>query len=92
MRKFMIAAVLLMAFPVLGQQLAEGEVRKMDKKAKTITLKHGPIQSIDMPAMTMVFQVRNPALLDAVKAGDNIRFQAEMLDGKPTVTKIEARK
>ena len=92
MKKALIAAILLMGLPASAQQLAEGEVRKMDKKARTVTLKHGPIPSIDMPAMTMVFQVKEPALLDAVKAGDKVRFQAEMLDGKATVTKIEVWK
>ena len=48
--------------------LAEGEVRKVDKEAKKITLRHGPIESLDMPAMSMVFQVKDPAMLDEVKA------------------------
>ena len=69
---------------------AEGEVRKIDKDAKKITLKHGPIKSMDMPGMTMVFQVKDPALLAKVKAGDKIRFQAEKLDGVIVVTAIEA--
>ncbi len=37
--------------------LSEGEVRKVDKDAKKITLRHGPLVNLDMPAMTMVFQV-----------------------------------
>jgi len=47
--------------------LAEGEVRKVDKDAKKITIKHGPIPSLDMPLMTMVYQVKDPALLDDAK-------------------------
>lgn len=43
---------------------SEGEVRKVDKDAKKITIKHGPLQNLDMPAMTMVFQVKDPAMLD----------------------------
>ena len=73
-------------------QMAEGEVRKVDKEAKKITIKHGPLQSLDMPAMTMVFQVKDPALLDKVKAGDKIRFQAEKTGGAFTVTQIETVK
>ena len=70
--------------------LADGEVRKVDKDANKITLKHGPIQSINMPAMTMVFQVKDPAILNKVKAGDRVKFQAEMLPGgKAVVTRIE---
>ena len=71
--------------------MAEGEVRKVDKDAKKITIKHGPLQNLDMPAMTMVFQVKDPALLDKVKAGDKIRFDAEKVGGGFVVTKIEAK-
>ena len=71
--------------------MAEGEVRKVDKDAKKITIKHGPLQKLDMPAMTMVFQVRDPAMLDQVKAGDKVRFEAEKVGGGFVVTKIEAK-
>jgi Cu/Ag efflux protein CusF len=69
--------------------LADGEVRKVDRDAKKITIKHGPLASLDMPAMTMVFQVKDPALLDKVKAGDKVKFQAEKTGGAFTVTRIE---
>jgi len=68
--------------------LAEGEVRKIDKAAKTITLKHGPIPNVDMPPMTMVFPVKDPALLGKVKPGQKVRFQAEMIGGTATVTQL----
>ena len=70
--------------------LAEGEVRKVDKDAGKITLKHGPIKSLDMPPMTMVFQVKDRAFLDKVKAGDKVRFAAEEKGGAYVVTSIEA--
>jgi Cu/Ag efflux protein CusF len=69
--------------------LAEGEVRKVDKAGKKITLKHGPIPNIDMPAMTMVFPVKDPALLDKAKPGQKVKFQAEMIGGEATVTQLE---
>lgn len=69
--------------------LSDGEVRKVDKNAKKITIKHGPIQNIDMPAMTMVFQVKDPKMLEQVKAGDKIRFTAEKIGGQYTVTTVE---
>ena len=72
--------------------LADGEVRKIDKDAGKITLKHGPIKSLDMPPMTMVFQVRDRALLDKVKAGDKVRFAAEEKSGAYIVTAIETAK
>ena len=73
-------------------EMINGEVRKVDKDAKKLTIKHGPMQSFDMPGMTMVFQVKDPAMLDKVKAGDKVKFQAEKLGGAFTVTGIEAAK
>jgi Cu(I)/Ag(I) efflux system protein CusF len=73
-------------------QMTEGEVRKVDKSAKKITLKHGPITSLDMPAMTMVFQVTDVALLEKVKAGDKVRFAADKVEGGYAVTRIEKQK
>jgi Cu(I)/Ag(I) efflux system protein CusF len=70
--------------------LSEADVRKVDRKNGRITLRHGEIRSLDMPAMTMVFRVRDPALLDAVKAGDKVRFSAERSQGSLWVTAMEA--
>jgi Cu(I)/Ag(I) efflux system protein CusF len=69
--------------------MVDGEIRKVDKNTKKLTIKHGPMPSLDMPAMTMVFQVKDPAMLDKVKAGDKVKFQAEKLSGAFTVTGIE---
>lgn len=69
--------------------MADGEVRKVDKDAKKITLKHGEIKNLDMPPMSMVFQVKDPALLDKVKAGDKVRFKAEKAGGAIVVTDIQ---
>src|SRR5687767_8053404 len=88
------AAVLMPSVSAQSTQsgaMAEGEVRKVDKDAKKITIKHGPLQKLDMPAMTMVFQVKDPALLEKVKVGDKIRFDAEKVGGGFVVTKIEAK-
>ena len=90
MKAVLMGLLLAWALPVLAQQLADGEIRKVDKKAGTVTIKHGPIPSIDMPPMTMVFDVKHRAMLDRVKAGDKVKFQAEMqAGGKTTVTRIE---
>lgn len=68
---------------------SEAVVRKVDAAAGKITLRHGPIASLDMPPMTMVFQVASPALLDGLKAGDKVRFDAAKIGGAYTVTAIE---
>ena len=70
-------------------ELADGEVRKVDRDNRKITLKHGPLKNLDMPGMTMVFQVREPAMLDKVQAGDKVRFLAENVSGKLTVVRLE---
>lgn len=72
--------------------LTDGEVRKVDKGTKKITIKHGEIKSMDMPPMTMVFQVQEPALLDAVKAGDKVRFKVINSNGAMVVTEIQPAK
>ena len=72
--------------------MTNAEVRKVDKAAKKITLKHEAIKNLDMPPMTMVFQVKDPALLDKVKVGDKVSFSAEDVGGAITLTGIEAVK
>ena len=69
--------------------MSQGEVRKVDKDAKKITIRHGPLVNLEMPAMTMVFQVKDPRMLEQVKAGDKIKFLAEKVDGAFTVMKVE---
>jgi len=74
-----------------SQQTSEGEIRKVDKDAKKITIRHGELKNLDMPPMTMVFQVKDPALLDKVKQGDKVSFVAEKVGGQFTVTQIETK-
>jgi Cu/Ag efflux protein CusF len=92
-RSLLAALALAAALPVCAQPPAtawvQGEVRKVDKNAAKITLKHGTIPNLDMDAMTMVFQVKDKALLDKVKAGDKVRFAAEKMGGQITITAIE---
>jgi len=68
--------------------MADGEVRKVDKSAGKITIKHGAIPSMDMPPMTMVYRVKDPAMLDALKQGDKVTFAAENVGGQFVVTEI----
>jgi len=73
-----------------GVEMSSGEVKKIDKAAQKITLKHGELKNLDMPGMTMVFSVKDAALLDKVKAGDKVKFTAEDQGGALVVTAIEA--
>jgi len=69
--------------------MTEGEIRKVDKSAGKLTIKHGEIKHMDMPPMTMVFYAGDKAMLDQVREGDKVRFLVVQEAGKMTVTKIE---
>lgn len=72
-------------------KLTAGEVRKVDAEQGKLTIKHGPIENLDMPAMTMVFKAEAD-LLKGVKAGDKILFRAEQRETGFTVVKLEQAK
>lgn len=80
------------AFAQAALPVSEAEVRKVDKDAGKITLTHGEIKNLDMPPMSMVFQVKDKALIDKVKAGDKISFTADKVNGAYTVMSIEPAK
>jgi Cu(I)/Ag(I) efflux system protein CusF len=89
----LLAALLASAaFAQAPLPVAEAEVRKVDKDAGKITLKHGEIRNLDMPPMSMVFQVQDKALLDKVKAGDRVSFTADKVNGAYTVMSIAPAK
>ena len=67
----------------------DGQVTKVDTDNKKLTLRHAEIKNLEMPAMTMVFQVKDPAMLEKVKTGDKVRFTADKVNGAFTVTSIE---
>lgn len=69
--------------------LTDGEVKKIDKEAGKITLRHGEIKNLNMAAMTMVLRVKDAAMLDQVQVGDRIRFAAERVNGAVTVVQWE---
>lgn len=87
-------ASLLLACGVGAQPPAESEgvVRKVDRKMGKVTLRHGQIQNLDMPPMTMVFTVPEPKLLEGLKQGDKVRFVADQKDGTYIVSRIRVAK
>jgi Cu/Ag efflux protein CusF len=84
----LVAASVAVSPALADGDMVKGEVVKVDKSAGKVTLKHGPIKKLDMDSMTMVFRVADPAMLDKVKAGDKIEFEADRVNGAITVTKI----
>jgi Cu/Ag efflux protein CusF len=100
-----IVATALLAAPVFAQTASDhashhadsaakvdGEVRKVDKSAGKVTIRHGEIRNLEMPAMTMVFTAKDPAMLDGLKEGDKIKFTADKVNGVYTVTTVEVVK
>lgn len=88
MSRWMIAIALTATTLCATAQSVEAEVRKVDKAQGRVTLKHGEIKKLDMPAMTMVFRVRDPKMLDGLNVGDKVRIDADKVDGQYTVTAL----
>ncbi len=84
----MLAAIAFSAPAWADGGMVKAEVVKVDKPAGKVTLKHGSIKSLDMDAMTMVFRVADPAMLDRMKAGDRIEFEADRVNGAITITRL----
>src|SRR5215471_3060351 len=78
---------------IAQSDLIDGQVIKVDQSAGKITIKHGPAKRLGMEdGMTMVYKAEDPAMLEAVKAGNRIKFDAEQVNGQYVVTKIEKAK
>lgn len=69
--------------------LVDGVVRRVDPAGARVTIAHGPIPNISMPAMTMVFRLKDPAWSARLKAGEQIRFSADEVNGQLIVTRLE---
>jgi Cu(I)/Ag(I) efflux system protein CusF len=89
MKRLISTLLLACAGSAFAADLTDGEIRKVDKEAAKLTIRHGEIKNLDMPPMTMVFHVKDAKMLDRVKAGDKVRFAVEKLGGNYTVTAIE---
>lgn len=72
-----------------GLPLVEAEVRRVNTRANTLSVRHGDIPNLDMPPMTMTFQVLDPALLEGLQAGDTILITVDRVDGAYTVMSVE---
>ncbi|NEX59993.1 copper-binding protein [Noviherbaspirillum galbum] len=71
------------------EAMSTGEIKKVDKGGGRLTIKHGPLKNLGMDAMTMVFKVKDPAMLNEVKVGDKINFVADNPNGQLIVTRLE---
>ena len=83
------AAAKAAAPPAASAELIDGEVRRVDKVKGELTLKHGPMPKFKMPAMTMAYRVKDKSMLDQLKPGDKIKFDADDVGGHFTVLRLE---
>lgn len=83
----------LYSAPVYAESAsATGQLTKIDTEAGKVTIKHGPIKALDMPdPMTMVYRVKDPAALKALKTGDNVKFDVDQDTSGYVVTRIEKK-
>ena len=73
-------------------QSVDGEVKRIDPDSGKVTLKHGEIKNLDMPAMQMSFRLADPAWLKTLQVGDKVRFDAAKVNGQFTITAITVAK
>ena len=105
--RLMLALLLSLSLPAFAQHdhsmhpkpatvqsapLSDGLIKKVDKKAGELVIQHGQLDSIGMPPMTMAFGVADKNWLNTLKAGDKIRFAAEMKGGNAVVSRYEMAK
>jgi Cu(I)/Ag(I) efflux system protein CusF len=92
--KRLLATAALLAVSALAsaQALVVGEVKKIDKPAGRITLKHSEIKAYDMPGMTGAYKVQDASMLDKVQVGDHVQFNLDRVNSVYTITKIDIQK
>ncbi len=90
--KMLLAADEAKPAAAASTELSDGEVRKVDKTAGTVTIKHGSIPKLEMPPMIMAYHVKDKAMLGHLQPGDKIKFDVDRVDGKYTVTRLEKAK
>jgi len=86
-------ALTVSPIPSLGQESAQvtGEIVKIDERAGKVSIKHGPIASLNLneDGKTDDFRPKDGLLFNALKVGDKIRFTAERANGELTIVKLE---
>lgn len=93
MKSKLMTAAMLFAFsitiPAWAAEMTAGMVKKVDEKLMKVTIKHEELKNLDMPSMTMVFAIADAAMLAKLKAGSKIKFTADRVNGRLTVTEVQ---
>jgi Cu/Ag efflux protein CusF len=81
-------AAVLFAGTAAAQEFTKGKVKEIKADQEKVTIIHEELKNLDMPAMTMVFNVADPAMLDKMQEGAEVEFVVERLRGKLTITEL----
>ncbi|WP_193101481.1 copper-binding protein [Burkholderia theae] len=68
--------------------LTDAEVKKVDAATGMVTLKHGALENVGMPPMTMAFKAKDAAMLAQVHAGEKVKVRVENVNGTLTIVKL----
>jgi len=68
--------------------LTDAEVKKVDAASGKITLKHGALENVGMPPMTMAFKAKDAAMLAEVHVGDKVKVRVENVNGTLTIVRL----
>jgi len=84
----LLAVTACYAVPAQAQEgSGSGEIRRIDANAGKITIKHGAISELDLPAITLVYQI-DPALLAGLQPGDRVKFTARRVNEQYVIVEI----
>jgi Cu/Ag efflux protein CusF len=79
------AVVVLAAFPSFAETYVRGVIEEVNAETGRLTINHEALIDLDMEAMTMVFRLADPAMIEGLDAGDVIEFVADRVNGRLTV-------
>ncbi|SAK92854.1 RND family efflux transporter MFP subunit [Caballeronia arationis] len=69
--------------------LTDAEVKKVDAATGMVTLKHGALENVGMPPMTMAFKAKDTAMVKQAHEGDKVKVRVENVNGTLTIVKLE---
>lgn len=84
-----LALAAVSAMPAAAETFTKGTVKKLDAERSKVTIIHEELVDLEMPAMTMVFEVADPEMLSRMSEGQEIEFLADRVEGKLTVTELK---
>lgn len=92
LKKILLSAAVVLATlaPAFADSMSDGVIRKIDVKRGKVTVKHGEIVNLDMPPMSMVFNIKDVDLLEGLEKGDKVKFAAMEEGGKLFITDIQS--